>query len=265
MVQGTVVIDHGFDLRHLGIAERISADDDKASERGGVENGGVPIASAITELKLVELGEELQPVVAGDDDGRLWYVVSDTIVGRWPQAERFQRRGVFRAGPTLRQRKVHFHKIPRSVKIHVDETALDLETLKHFRCRSGGLVTTPLCGAGVGEETKVERSPFRTVEEGRPTFRLAIPVAPQVLGIDRDFVPAATHEQEIERSGFCGAMRTGGPDDLQESEEDGFENFRGDLRHRKVRVVSGFPDYIPEVPVNCDLPAGRVSARFLAV
>lgn len=73
-----------------------------------------------------------------------------------------------------------------------------------------------------------------TDEKCRPTFGLAIPIAPQVLGIDCDLVPAAAHEQKIERSGLCGTMRAGGSDGLQESKEDGFENFWGDPRYRKV-------------------------------
>lgn len=141
---------------------------------------------------------------------------------------------MFRAGPAFRQRKVYFNVIPCSVKIHVDEPALDLETLEHLRCHFSGLVIPAPCGVGVGREAEVERGLFGAVKEGRPTVSLAIPVAPQALGIDCDLIPAATHEQKIERFRFRGAMRAGGSDDLQEAKEDSFENFRGDPRYRKV-------------------------------
>lgn len=65
------MIDHGFDLWHLGVAERVAADDGKAPEGRRKEDGSIPIAPAIAELKFIEFGEELQPVVARDDDRRM--------------------------------------------------------------------------------------------------------------------------------------------------------------------------------------------------
>ena len=156
----------------------------------------------------------------------------------WSQAERFQRRGVFRAGHTLGQVEVHGRKVPRSMKIYVNETVLDLEALEHFSCRFGGPVIPALCGVGVGIEAEVERGSFGTFEEGGPAFSPTIPVAPQVLGVESDLVPVAAHKQEIERSGFRSAMSTGCSDNFQELKEDGFEDLRGDLEHRKLRVMS---------------------------
>jgi hypothetical protein len=85
------------------------------------------------------------------------------------------------------------------------------------------------------------------------------------LGIDSDLVPVATYEQETERSGFCGTMGTCGPDGLQKSKEDGFEHFRGNSEYRKMRVVSGLLDYVPQIPFNGDLSANEVTTRLLVL
>jgi hypothetical protein len=128
------------------------------------------------ELKLIKFGEELQPVVAGDDDWGLRGVASNEMIVGWSQAEGFQGGGAFRAGPALRQPKVHIHEVPRSMEIHVGETILDLDTLKHFPGRFGSLVIPILCD--IGKEVEMERGSFGTVEEGRPTFSFAVPMTP---------------------------------------------------------------------------------------
>jgi hypothetical protein len=257
------MVDYGFDLWHLGVVEWIPAYDGQTPEGGCEKDWSVPIASAIAELEFIELGEELQPVVARDNDGGLRGVASDEMsVGR-SHAEGFQGGGIFRAGPALGQPKVHIDEVPRSVEIYVDEATLDLETLKHFTGRFGSLVIQVL--RDIGKEAEMERGPFRAVEEGRPTFGLAVPVAPQVLGIDGDLVPVAAYKQKSERSGFCCTTRAGGPHNLQKPKEDGFEHFWGDLEYREVRVVGGFLDYVPQIPFNGDLPANKAPIRLLAL
>ena len=146
------------------------------------------------------------------------------------------------------------------MEIYADEATLDLETLKHFSGDFDSLVIPVLCG--IGKEVKVERGPFGAVEEGRPTFSLAIPMAPQVLGIDSDLVPVATHKQKAKRSGFCSAMRAGGSYGLQKSKEDGSEHFRGNSEYRKTGIVSNLFDYVLQVLFNGKLPVNKATGRL---
>lgn len=99
---------------------------------------------------------------------------------------------MLRARPTLGQLKVHIHEIPRAVEIYVNKATLDPVALEHFPDRFGSLFGPAMWDIGKGAE--VEGGRFGTVEEGRPTFELAVPVAPQVLGIDDDLVPVATYK-----------------------------------------------------------------------
>jgi len=170
---------------------------------------------------------------------------------------------MFRARPSLGQPKVHIHEVPRSVEIYVDEATLDFVTLEHFPGRFGSLCAPVVCD--VGKEAEVERGRFGMVEEGRPTFGFAVPIAPQVLGVDGDLVPVATYKQEGERSRFCSTTRAGYPHGLQKSEEDGFEHFRGDLEYGETRVVDGLVNHIPRVPFNGGLPANEAGAWLLVL
>lgn len=131
------------------------------------------------------------------------------------------------------------------MEIYVDKPTLDLDALEHFPGHSDGLVIPVLWD--VGKKAEVERGLFGTVE---PTVRLAVPIAPQVLGIDGNLVPVTTNKHKTERSGFSSVVRAGGPDSLQKSKEDGFEHFRGNSEYRKTRVVSGLPDYVPQSPLT---------------
>ena len=83
MVQSTVMADHGFDQWHLGVVESISARDAKMPEGGRERDWSIPIASAITEFKFIRFGEELQPVVARDDDGSQGDVASEGTIVDW--------------------------------------------------------------------------------------------------------------------------------------------------------------------------------------
>jgi len=71
--------------------------------------------------------------------------------------------------------------------------------------------------------------------------------------------------EKTERSGFCSTMRVGGPDALQKSKKNGFENFWGDSEYEEVRVVSGFLDYVcPTDPLyhNSDFPVNETDAAL---
>jgi hypothetical protein len=133
-----------------------------------------------------------------------------------------------------------YRRVPHSVEVYVNEPALDLGALENFPSEFDCHVIPVLCDV---RKALAKRGPFRTFGKGRPTLSLAVPIAPQVLGIDGNPVPAATYKQTTERSGCCGAMRARSPHGLQKSEKDCFENFRKDSEYRKTRVVSGLLDY----------------------
>ena len=167
---------------HLEVVERISAYDGKTPEGGSEKYWSILTTSIITELEFVKFEEELQPVMTWDDDRGLRAIASDKVAIGWPQAEVFQGGGVFRAGPALGQSKVHIHEVPHPVEIYIDEATLDFEALEHFPSRFNSLVIPILCD--IGKEARMERGSFGTVEEGRPTFDLAVPMAPWVMSAD---------------------------------------------------------------------------------
>ena len=61
---------------------------------------------------------------------------------------------------------MHIRIVPRSVKIYVGKTTLNLKVLEYSLCRFGSLVFRALEGVGVGKEAKVEGGSFGAVEEG---------------------------------------------------------------------------------------------------
>jgi len=77
------MINHGFDMWHLGVVERVSAYDGETPERGCEKDRSVPVASTIAELKFIEPGEELQLVVAWDNGGGLRGGVDGEVVVGW--------------------------------------------------------------------------------------------------------------------------------------------------------------------------------------
>ena len=116
---------------------------------------------------------------------------------------------MFRERLALRQPKVHIGDVPRSVEVHVNEP-----TLGYFPSGVDYLVIPVLRDIGKAE---VKRGSFGTFEKGRPTFSLAVPIAPQILGIDDNLVSVVAYKLKTKKSGFCGAVRARSPGGLQKS------------------------------------------------
>jgi len=55
VAQSAVMINHGLDLRHLGVVETVSPYDDR-TPRGCEKDRSVPIASTIAEFKFITRG-----------------------------------------------------------------------------------------------------------------------------------------------------------------------------------------------------------------
>lgn len=56
------------------------------------------------------------------------------------------------------------------------------------------LVIPVLCDVGK-KKAEAKRGSFGSVEKGWPTFSFAVPIAPHVLGVDRNLVPVATQTE----------------------------------------------------------------------